>query len=47
MSQAKFPFTNSRRTFLRSNTEQLAQILPMAGLELSDDELAKLTEAGN
>jgi aryl-alcohol dehydrogenase-like predicted oxidoreductase len=28
------------------NTEQLAQILPMAGLELSDDELAKLTEAG-
>jgi aryl-alcohol dehydrogenase-like predicted oxidoreductase len=28
------------------NTEQLAQILPMASLELTDDELAKLTEAG-
>ena len=28
------------------NTEQLAQILPMASLELTDDELLQLTEAG-
>ena len=39
-------FDNREWYYVSRNTEQLAQILPMAGLELSDDELAKLTEAG-